>query len=118
MSVSTRATASCAVRRGRYPYDPSSEIDERFRKCPWLFKKGNTSGAHRQKRSQVRLRMENLIQRLTDNGDVIVQFFCAPRNRKPSPRASRPRSRRREGRTISLRPAGHNEAALFLGRRV
>src|SRR5439155_16800643 len=26
---------------------------------------------------QVRLRMENLIQRLTDNGDVIVQFFCA-----------------------------------------
>ena len=71
--------------------DPPSEIDERFKKCPWLFRKGNKVGRHRQKR-QVRLRMENLIQRLTNNGDVIVQFFCAPRNRKPSPRASRPRS--------------------------
>src|SRR5216110_894866 len=31
-----------------------------LKKCPWLFKKGNTTGRHRQKRSQVRLRMENL----------------------------------------------------------
>ena len=58
-------------------------MDERFKKCPWLFKKGNTTGAHRQKRSQVRLRMENLIQRLTDNGDVIVQFFCAVASGQP-----------------------------------
>src|SRR5436189_1063172 len=64
-------------------FDPPSEIDERFKKCPWLFKKGNTTGAHRQKRSQVRLRMENLIQRLTDNGDVIVQFFCAVASGQP-----------------------------------
>ena len=63
--------------------DPPSEIDERFRKCPWLFKKGNAIGRHRQKRSQVRLRMENLIQRLTDNGDVIVQFFCAVASGQP-----------------------------------
>src|SRR2546421_4718007 len=63
--------------------DPPSELDERFKKCPWLFKKGNTTGAHRQKRSQVRLRMENLIQRLTDNGDVIVQFFCAVASGQP-----------------------------------
>ena len=58
-------------------------MDERFKKCPWLFKKGNTTGRHRQKRSQVRLRMENLIQRLTDNGDVIVQFFCAVASGQP-----------------------------------
>ena len=64
-------------------FDPPSEIDERFRKCPWLFKKGNTTGRHRMKRSQVRLRMENLIQRLTDNGDVIVQFFCAVASGQP-----------------------------------
>ena len=63
--------------------DPPSEIDERFRKCPWLFKKGNAIGRHRQKRSQVRLRTENLIQRLTDNGDVIVQFFCAVASGQP-----------------------------------
>src|SRR5438034_10136304 len=63
--------------------DPPSEIDERFRKCPWLFKKGNKVGRPRQKRSQVRLRMENLIQRLTDNGDVIVQFFCAVASGQP-----------------------------------
>src|SRR5437660_1213204 len=62
---------------------PPSELDERFKKSPWLFKKGNTTGAHRQKRSQVRLRMENLIQRLTDNGDVIVQFFCAVASGQP-----------------------------------
>ena len=64
-------------------FDPPSEIDERFRKCPWLFKKGNKVGRHRQKRSQVRLRMENLIQRLTNNGDVIVQFFCAVASGQP-----------------------------------
>ena len=31
----------------------------------------------------MRLRMENLIQRLTDNGDVIVQFFCAVASGQP-----------------------------------
>src|SRR5207247_6388468 len=41
------------ARRGSAIVRPPSEIDERFRKCPWLFKKGNTTGAHRQKRSQV-----------------------------------------------------------------
>src|SRR2546422_10021934 len=64
-------------------FDPPSELDERFKKCPWLSKKGNTTGRHRQRRSQVRLRMENLIQRLTDNGDVIVQFFCAVASGQP-----------------------------------
>ena len=58
-------------------------MDERFKKCPWLFRKGNTTGQHRQRRSQVRLRMENLIQRLTNNGDVIVQFFCAVASGQP-----------------------------------
>src|SRR3989441_11798160 len=58
-------------------------MDERFKKCPWLFRKGNTTGKHRQRRSQVRLRMENLIQRLTNNGDVIVQFFCAVASGQP-----------------------------------
>src|SRR6266571_4888347 len=62
---------------------PGSEMDERFKKCPWLFRKGNTTGQHRQRRSQVRLRMENLIQRLTNNGDIIVQFFCAVASGQP-----------------------------------
>src|SRR5439155_18537028 len=39
--------------------DPDTEMDERFKKCPWLFRKGNTTGQHRQRRSQLRLRMEN-----------------------------------------------------------
>src|SRR5206468_4758491 len=73
----------------------SSDL-ERFKKCPWLFRKGNKTGQHRQRRSQMRLRMENLIQRLTNNGDVIVQFFCAvasaqpfsdPRGQGPAPRS-------------------------------
>src|SRR5437762_2528660 len=64
-------------------HPPGSEMDERFKKCPWLFRKGNTTGQHRQRRSQVRLRMENLIQRLTNNGDVIVQFFCAVASAQP-----------------------------------
>src|SRR6266567_1040015 len=69
----------CPTSRPRAP----SGFTRSFKKCPWLFKKGNTTGAHRQKRSQVRLRMENLIQRLTDNGDVIVQFFCAVASGQP-----------------------------------
>src|SRR5436190_1945939 len=39
--------------------DPEAEMDERFKKCPWLFRKGNMTGQHRQRRSQLRLRMEN-----------------------------------------------------------
>src|SRR5207249_1767833 len=64
---------------------PSSEeeIDERFKKCPWLFRKGNKTGKAAQRRSAARLRMENLIQRLTNNGDVIVQFFCAVASGQP-----------------------------------
>jgi len=38
---------------------PETAMDERFKKCPWLFRKGNSTGQHRQRRSQLRLRMEN-----------------------------------------------------------
>src|SRR3989441_5750809 len=58
-------------------------MDERFKKCPWLFRKGNKTGKAAQRRSAARLRMENLIQRLTNNGDVIVQFFCAVASGQP-----------------------------------
>jgi len=62
---------------------PDEEMDERFKKWPWLFRKGNKSGKAAQRRSAARLRMENLIQRLTNNGDVIVQFFCAVASGQP-----------------------------------
>ena len=58
-------------------------MDERFKKCPWLFRKGNKTGKGAVRRSAARLRMENLIQRLTNNGDVIVQFFCAVASGQP-----------------------------------
>src|SRR5205823_1501850 len=62
---------------------PDEAMDERFKKCPWLFRKGNKTGKAAQRRSAARLRMENLIQRLTNNGDVIVQFFCAVASGQP-----------------------------------
>src|SRR5437899_12907879 len=62
---------------------PDEEMDERFKKWPWLFRKGNKTGKAAQRRSAARLRMENLIQRLTNNGDVIVQFFCAVASGQP-----------------------------------
>ena len=57
---------------------PSREED-RFANCPWLFRKGNKFGVG----NAARRRMENMIQRLTNNGDVIVQFFCAVASGQP-----------------------------------
>jgi len=58
-------------------------VDARFKKCPWLFKKGNKVGVNVDRRKANRARLETMIQRLTDNGDVIVQFFCAVASGQP-----------------------------------
>src|SRR5438876_8659924 len=59
---------------------PSGEED-RFAKCHWLFRKGNKASVGN--KNAVKKRMEHLIQRLTNNGDVIVQFFCAVASGQP-----------------------------------
>ncbi len=59
---------------------PSGEED-RFAKCPWLFRKGNKASVGN--KNAAKQRMEHLIQRLTNNGDVIVQFFCAVASGQP-----------------------------------
>src|SRR5712691_12200047 len=59
---------------------PSGEED-RFAKCPWLFRKGNKASVGN--KNAAKKRMEHLIQRLTNNGDVIVQFFCAVASGQP-----------------------------------
>src|SRR5437016_855602 len=53
---------------------PSGEED-RFPECHWLFRKGNKASVGN--KNAAKKRMEHMIQRLTNNGDVIVQFFCA-----------------------------------------
>ena len=53
----------------------ASGEEDRFAKCPWLFRKGNKFGVGNG--NAAGRRMEHMIQRLTNNGDVIVQFFCA-----------------------------------------
>src|SRR5438876_1248660 len=59
---------------------PSGEED-RFAKCHWLFRKGNKASVGN--KNAAKQRMEHLIQRLTNNGDVIVQFFCAVASGQP-----------------------------------